>query len=158
MKQEKTYRILARITVIIYLVFTTGIVNATDVSYKLLAPLGKISSVQADTSTGFSDYLQLIINITIGLTGAIAVIMLIVGGLEYVFSSVSETAKKDAKERVTNAIVGVLIVLSGYLILSTINPKLLSLKLPTLPSNESIQTAAGKPTPTGTPAPTGATP
>lgn len=100
---------------------------AADEPYKLLAPIGTLEQV---SPSGFSDYLQRIISVSIGLTAALAVLMLIIGGLQYIFSSVSETAKKDAKERITNAIVGVLIALSGYLILNTINPDLLKLGLP----------------------------
>lgn len=98
--------------------------------YCLLAPLDEETKQVSTNDDGFSKYLQKIINIAISLTGILSVIMLIFGGIEYVSSSVSETAKKDAKERITNALFGLLITLSGYLILSTINPDLLSLKLP----------------------------
>lgn len=101
--------------------------------YCLLEPLGseggQIVSIQSGTPQ-FTTYLQTIINIAIGVTGAISVIMLIIGGLQYILSSVSETAKKDAKDRITNSITAILIILSGYLILNTINPNLVNLSLP----------------------------
>ncbi len=98
-----------------------------DSGYKLLAPVGDTAFVAPDT---FNLYLQQIINISIGIAGALSVIILIIGGLQYVFSSVSESAKKDAKDRITNAITGLLIALSGYLLLNTINPDLIKLGLP----------------------------
>ena len=131
------------IYMIIFLFTTTGIKlsyadttlteNRCDPAggYCLLTPLGNTITVSSDNSA-FSNYLQQIINMAISATAAISIIMLIIGGLEYILSSVSEAAKKEGKERITNAIVGVLIALSGYLILNTINPNLLKLELPTL--------------------------
>ena len=109
----------------------TGTRDGKD-SYVLLAPLGGKASVDigSDNEFGFADYLQKIIDITIGVAAIVSVIMLIIGGVEYIMSSVSEVAKKDAKDRITNAILGILIALSGYLILNTINPDLLKLGLP----------------------------
>lgn len=116
-------------------IFKTSPAFAAD--YKLLSPIGSITSV--NTTTDFNNYLQTIINICIAVTATLSVIMLIIGGLQYVFSSVSETTKKDAKERITNAILGILIVLSGYLILSTIDPKLLKLDFPAVPTKDQLK-------------------
>lgn len=100
---------------------------AAEQSYKLLSPIGELTQVSRGS---FSSYLQTMVNIAIGLVGAVSVIMLIVGGLQYILTSVNEGAKKEAKERITNAIIGILIILSGYLILNTINPDLLKLDFP----------------------------
>ncbi|MDO8493309.1 MAG: pilin [bacterium] len=111
---------------------TGGAISGCDPTkgYCLLAPIGNLTQV---TTASFPNYLQSIINISLGMTAAIAVIMLVIGGLQYIFSSVSETAKKEAKERITNAVFGVLIALSGYILLRTIGGSdLLKLGLPAI--------------------------
>ncbi len=123
--------------------------TASAVTYKLLAPFN--TAITTVDTGGFSAYLQQIIDIGIALTAAISVLMLIIGGLQYIFSSVSEKSKNEAKERITNAILGILIILSSYLILKTIDPNLLSLKFPGLPTNQTIIDAAKGTTPPTTP-------
>src|SRR3989344_6346955 len=117
-------------TILALLLFLSPHVHAADNEYKLLVPLSNNQTTIPDASNGLTRYLQTIISMTIGLAGISSVIMLIIGGLEYIFSSVNEKTKNDAKDRITNALLGLLIVLSGYLILKTINPNLLNLKLP----------------------------
>ncbi len=139
------------------LLFLTSSVLAaptpTPTTYHLLAPIGGVNEVQAGDSGSFTQYLQFMINITMGVTAALSVIILIWGGIEYIFASVSESAKKGAKERITNAIFGILIALSAYLLLNTINPDLIKLGLPTLQLPAvSTQTSPTIPTPPKPPA------
>lgn len=133
MKRKKILTNLSALLTLILINIGTGIAlaadNPSDNGYKLLEPLNGVTTVSSEGS-GFSAYLQTIINIAIQFVGVVSVIMLIWGGLEYVLSSVSEAAKKDAKDRITNSILGLIIALSGYLILNTINPNLTSLTLP----------------------------
>ena len=60
------------------------------------------------------------------LTAAVflAVIMIIYGGVQYMARGVSESMAKGAKERIFNALKGLLLALLSYLILYTINPDL----------------------------------
>lgn len=66
----------------------------------------------------------------VGIT-ALASIML--GGIRYMASDLI-TTKQDAKDQITSAIYGLLLLLFSYLILNTINPELVSLRTATMPA------------------------
>lgn len=73
--------------------------------------------------------------------GITAFISILFGAIQYVTSAGDSSKAGDAKKRITDALWGILILLSAVLILRTINPDLVSLKF-TLPeaqnSNEII--------------------
>lgn len=98
-----------------------------DDSYCLLAPIPGISEVNpADTDLG--DYLNIIIKFAIGFAGALAVIMMVLGGIQYM-STDALSGKSEGRERITYALGGLLLALASFLILNTINPNLVNLKL-----------------------------
>ncbi len=59
---------------------------------------------------------------SVGLVAIIAVIMLVIGGVQYMVAG--EKDPSSAKERIRNAIWGLILALTSYLILYTINPDL----------------------------------
>ncbi len=79
-----------------------------------------------------SGNLPTLINTLVGLSVAVAavlaVIMIAIGGFKYMTTD-SMFTMGSAKEQITNAIVGLLIVLAAILILKTINPNLVSMNL-----------------------------
>lgn len=81
------------------------------------------------------DYLIYVINLIIALATAAAVFMIVWGGFLYVTSE-SWSGKGDAKSKITNAILGLLLVFSSYLILRTINPKLVEIPATIVPKLE----------------------
>lgn len=93
----------------------------------LLSPIqsdvGNIS--QADSIGG---YLGVIMPFIVTFIAMAAVVQLVVGGFEYALSE-SITNKGDAKDRMQQALLGLLLALTSYLILRTINPDLVKLKL-----------------------------
>lgn len=100
--------------------------------YQLLAPLPCESGPGCvnreiktfDATKGLGSYLNLMIKIFIGLCAVLSVVMIVVGGLEYMTSELVHT-KEAGKERITQAILGLLIALGAYALLFTINPYLL---------------------------------
>lgn len=93
-------------------------------TYKLLAPLGKFTEVKTDN---IGEYFNKFFKIAIGLAGVLAVIMIVVGGVQWMGSE-SIFGKTEGKKRVTQAILGLLIALGSYALLNTINPDLLGTK------------------------------
>jgi ABC-type enterochelin transport system permease subunit len=79
-----------------------------------------------ETNVDFFQYLSLLYITALIVAATLAVLMIVVGGIEYIVSSVPG-AKGDAKNRITNAVFGLLLVLSTWLILNTINPQILKL-------------------------------
>lgn len=69
-------------------------------------------------STGFLDAFQLIANTLIFVIGAIAVIMVIVGGLRYVLSNGDTAGVKSAKDTILYSLVGVVVSLLAYALVS----------------------------------------
>jgi len=94
------------------------------------------------TSTGQSlgPYLERMFEIGISVAAALAVIMIIVGGIQYM-SSDAIGGKEEGKERITSAIWGLLLALVSFLILNTINPNLVSTSI-TIPLSQDQNVAS----------------
>jgi hypothetical protein len=100
---------------------------STQVFAVTYAPLSVDLPLVKDYSS-LPDYINAIIGWSVGLASALAVIMLVVGGFNYMTSeSVFRTG--DAKEKITNAIVGLFIVLGAVMLLGYINPDLIKMSL-----------------------------
>ena len=66
--------------------------------------------------------------VSVGVAAILAVIMLAIGGFRYMTSE-SVFKMGDAREQISNAIIGLLIVLVSILILYTINPEIVKFNL-----------------------------
>lgn len=86
---------------------------------------------------GLGGYFTSMYQWIIGIAGVLAVLMIVVAGIEYMTPTPS--SKESAKNRAWAAISGLLLALVSYLILNTINPDLVKQSI-TLP-NVSIQKA-----------------
>ena len=77
---------------------------------------------------GMEGFLNLLFTISVAVAAVLAVIMLAIGGFKYM---TSESVFKigGAKEQITGAIVGLLIVLASITILYTINPRLVEIRI-----------------------------
>ena len=105
-----------------------GIANsAVGQTYELLEGLPGIQEVNVGPG-GFGSYIQKIFVFIIGFAGVLAVLMIVLGGIQYMTSE-AFTSKQAAKERITAAILGLLLAIASVLILETINPNLLNLNL-----------------------------
>ena len=88
---------------------------------ELLAPIPGYFN----NGTDLAGYLQNAYKLTIGIAGVLAVLMIVIGGIEYIFSAVP-SAKSDAKNRINGAVFGLIIALTSYILLRTLNPELLN--------------------------------
>ncbi len=101
---------------------------AEDAEYKLNVPIGSISSVD-----NLPAYINGIYTWLLPAAALIAVVMMMLGGLQYVMSRGKEKYITKGKDRITNAITGLVILLSIFVILNLVDPRLTvlnSLKLP----------------------------
>ena len=113
----------------------TGCVTKSDNSnYCLLAPLPGVgdSTGSLDVKGGIGPYFLAIIKVVLGLIGVLSVLMVTIGGIEYM-STVSVGEKEGAKSKITSALFGLLLALTSYIILNTLNPKLINLTV-TIPN------------------------
>lgn len=75
------------------------------------------------------DLISYIYKFALGICGITALISIIFGAAQYAFSAGNSSKIEDAKDRITQALWGILILLFAYLILYTINPDLVNLTL-----------------------------
>lgn len=66
----------------------------------------------------------------VGIAGLAAFIMLVWGGAQWLTSGAIPSQAGEAKDKIRNAILGLLLVLASFLIIQVINPELTILKLP----------------------------
>ncbi len=90
-------------------------------AYVPLAPI-TAQGVSLDTSN-LTKFLISLVKLTIAASAALAVLMVIVGGVQYM-STDAFSGKSDAGKRIRNALFGFLLVMVSYLVLQTINPAL----------------------------------
>lgn len=97
--------------------------------YNYLAPLGdeQGDSFNPAQKNALSKYLNTMIKVIIGIAAVLAVIMIVMGGIQYMTSELI-SSKEEGKKRITNAVFGLFIAIGAYLILFTINPNLLKLE------------------------------
>ncbi|MEK7579153.1 MAG: pilin [Patescibacteria group bacterium] len=104
----------------------TGVVLAAN-DYTLLAPsvpfIGKTY-----TPGNLAGYLQGIFRLGIGIAVTLAILILVKNGIQWMVSDVAGK-KEEVKDWSWDAILGLLLAFSAWLILSTINPDLVKFKL-----------------------------
>ena len=133
MEENKFKKIVSvMIITVIFICFltslTTTITNGYEVGgstsgadkYTLLVGL---PGMEEGTKTDLGGYLSNLFIILIGVAGVLAVVMIIIGGVMYMTAEASGT-KTDAKKKITNAIFGLILALSSYLLLNTIDSDL----------------------------------
>ncbi|MCK4781863.1 hypothetical protein KAS79_03000 [Candidatus Parcubacteria bacterium] len=76
-----------------------------------------------------SEYIKYIFHLALMLGGLIAFGALVSGGFRYMSSVGSPSAMDDAKNQITAGFLGLIILLSSYIVLNTINPQLVILKI-----------------------------
>lgn len=97
-------------------------------SAKLTVAIGSTTTV-----TDLSDYIGVVYRYSVSIAGLIAGIMIMIGGLQYLVARGDAGRVTKAKERISNAIIGLVLVLGAYLLLQTVNPDLVLLRLPKIP-------------------------
>ncbi len=99
---------------------------ATPLNYKLLEPDAFGTKITETAKLG--DFLAQAFQFGLAIAAALAVIMIVWGGVEIMLSE-SVTKKDDGKNRIKDAIWGLILALVSWLILYTINPDILNFKL-----------------------------
>src|SRR3989344_3837039 len=103
--------------------------------YSLLSPLPNIGGETG--ASDFSGYFGQMFRLAIGLAAIFAVFFMVVGGIQYM-STDAWTGKKEGMTKIKNAFWGLVLVLASWLILNTINPDLVGLKLNTSPAKVEV--------------------
>jgi hypothetical protein len=89
-----------------------------------------LAQISATGGAKPSDYIFYLVNGALFIIGAILFASLIYAGLIFILSKGDPAKVKEAKDRIFSAFLGAIILFFGYIILFTINPDLLVLKIP----------------------------
>lgn len=101
---------------------------APDSPYTLNVPIGAVTEI-----SNLPTYVNTIYAWLLPAAALVAVVMMMIGGLQYVLSRGKSKYIEKAKTRITNAITGIVLLLSVFVILNLIDPRLTvlnSLKIP----------------------------
>ena len=119
----------------IFSIFTT--LHAAETPYTTLVD----SLPGIEKTTTLSSYLPAVFNLSMGIAAVLAFVMITFGGIMYATSD-AISGKSQGKEYVTNAIWGLLLVIGAWVILNTINPKILhfdlSIPKPNIPTAPTV--------------------
>jgi len=110
-----------------------GFCYAKPVPATLEISLGGLREV-----TDPAQYISQLYEWTISITGILAGIMIMIGGLLYLTAGGSPERVSNAKSYISNALIGLILALSSYFLLQTVNPALLDLKFPKVPLVASV--------------------
>lgn len=69
-------------------------------------------------TTDLTDNIKVIVNILLFILGAIAVIMIIIGGIRYTTSNGDASATKGAKDTILYAVIGLVVAILAYAIVN----------------------------------------
>ena len=106
----------------LFLLFAT--VYAQQPEYITLEP----SLPGVGASTNLTEYIPSMFILSIGIAAVMAFVMITFGGIMYMTSD-AISGKTNGKKYVTDALLGLLLVIGAYVILNTINPKILTINL-----------------------------
>lgn len=93
-------------------------------------PIGEVADI--------GSYVNTVYKYLLGISGTVAIVMIMIGGLQYV-TAVATGSVKAAKERIEHAVIGLVLLFCAALILQTVNPRLLTLQPPRLPALKRIE-------------------
>ena len=94
--------------------------------YEVLAAIPGVTD--GDIPADLGSYVNLVYRASIAIGAVLAVLMLVIGGLQYMGTDVF-SKKNQGRDRIRHALMGLGLLLVSYLILSTINEDLLNLDL-----------------------------
>ncbi len=86
-----------------------------------------------------SDFILYLLYLITAIGSLVAVILLVTAGLEWVSAYGDAKAINSAKKKVAAVFAGLIVLLSSYIILNTINPQLLNINIDDI-SNQDVQT------------------
>ncbi|MDD5431347.1 MAG: thioredoxin domain-containing protein, partial [Candidatus Pacebacteria bacterium] len=157
MKKNQAKKITFAIALAVFLAFVffpvlSSAQTATDMSgsgsardLEIKYPTIPAGGTPKTTETKITEYVKYVFNFAIAITGIIALISLIIGGVRFL-TSIGEPAKiSEAKSQITSAAFGIILLLGSFILLNVINPKIIDFQEPTLPEIPAGQTLSAPP-------------
>lgn len=125
--------------------------QAADIQFKPQVQGLNYTFNAADKSTGnIANLVKAVYNYAIGIIGILAAVVLMVGGVLWIIAGGNATQIGEAKAWIGAALTGLVLALTSYLILSTVNPALVDLKTTNITSVKEMTTGTATTTGAGT--------
>ncbi len=129
--RKKIFNFIVLIFIFFNLVISSNLVFATSTEQWLLTGGGKcleipLPFIDQCPSTP-ADYLSGLYKLALAIAVIAAVAMITIAGIQYATSGDNASKQKEARNQITDAIIGLIILLASVLILRTINPDLVNL-------------------------------
>lgn len=125
---------------IIFLSLLSGSSSFAQRKLEIIYPTVPGAETPTTTKTALPEYLEYVFTFAIMVAGLFAFGALIYGGFSYLTSAGDPTKMKEGQDQIMAGFLGLIIILSSYLILNTINPQLVILgKLPIEPGTGGIK-------------------
>ena len=128
--------------------FIGGTVFALELNYPPLpgtdAPqvfLEKIENNQISPEKAFPLYIKYFITLALIISVSVCLIILMIGGTRYLLSGANPVTMADSLSQISHAVLGLVVILSSYTILSAINPELSIIRLPWIDKPDPYYTA-----------------
>ena len=94
----------------------------------LLLDYPNIPGAEKPSSTStLPGLIKYIYRFSLGICGIVALIAILIGAFKYASASGNSSQVEDAKDQITQALLGILLLLAAVVILNTINPDLVNI-------------------------------
>ena len=123
---------------ILLLILFFSLLPIAKADQQLLIDYPEISGIKLGERTTLPEIIKYIYLFSLGIVGLTAFVCIIIGAVQYITSAGNDSKMGDAKDRITSALLGILVLLASVLILTTINPDLINLEF-NLPETQNQQ-------------------
>ena len=118
-------------TIIIVSLLLPAFVMALELSYPEIGPSGQ--KIKIELNMNLNQLIAWFYYFIITISGIAAFGMIVWGGFIWLTSVGSPAKISDARDKISSAVTGLVLILASYLILQVVNPDLTTLRLPELP-------------------------
>jgi hypothetical protein len=129
----------------IFVFYPAHLLAAEPGAYVPLEPIPQLQNNSGGVD--IASYIPNLVKLIIQVAGALAVIMIVIGGVQYISTDAIQ-GKSEGKEKIQNALYGLLLAIGAFIILNSVNPGTLSLTL-TLPNLSQVTTPPTRELPPG---------
>jgi hypothetical protein len=136
---RKRKKFLLFIIFILFLSFSLLLEEKTNLNNITIASEGRDLEIKypevrglkpKKTDFALNEYVEYIFNFAVWGAGALAFLVIVISGSQYLISIESPEGKKNAKDRVTSALLGLVILISSVIVLNRIDEDLVKIPLP----------------------------
>ncbi|MFC1663240.1 pilin [Patescibacteria group bacterium] len=119
-------------TLFVVIPLVTTAQDSPPIDLKLSVPIpgfGDQGAIRVDSST-LGQYIQNLYIWFVGIAGILAAVLIMWGGVKWITAAGNESLITSAKTTINGAVLGIIILLTSYLLLTWISPNLINLRLP----------------------------